>query len=471
MLQRLRRAITALDVSCWLALLLCLSGCSGGANSGLIKYYLEREATATTENFLRLDILGDFKPSFSISGTGFTADVPFDTILDARESTRLTADNFGEVLISITLYQESGRPYLQDQLTWKSSPEVPPTPEPYFSEDASADAWVYLVLPATRGRNVKEVWVEGDLDPALSAGRYYDIPGDDQVLIQLSDGDGIKNLKVKYRNIFGTEGPMMETQIARKSQPPTQCSATPVASKTATGYVRTRIAAVNDGPLAFRIEGDVETVKDYRSFENTTDELIVLSPGEGSKTLKVKIRDAAGNTCEDIPLTITYDRSYVPGSVSFQNQSLWTDESSLVILPEFDYLPGDNVSMYISGNVVASDVTFQWIPMADSVNVTLTPTSGTRHVIVQYRKDETLMAEVTASIFLKPFVQINGSGATVDVIPSQILGADSLTLTGCTQSYVQVAYAPSYECTKAATEATITYHLSDGSTVTRSAAF
>jgi hypothetical protein len=459
------------ELGLWLLALLLLSGCGGGTNSGLIKYYLEREATATTVNTLRLEILGDFKPSFSITGTGFTADVPFDSILPARESTQLQADAWGEVFIEITLYQENGKPYLQDRLSWKSSQEVPPLPEPYFSEDASADAWVYLVLPATRGRNVKEVWVEGDLDPALSAGQYYDIPGDDQVLLQLSEGDGIKHLKVKYRNIFGTEGAMMETEIARKSQGPTACAAVPVALKTATGYVRTRIQATNDGPLSFRVEGDVETLKSYRTFENVTDELILLSPGEGSKQVKVKIRDAAGNACEDIPLTILYDRSYVPGSVAFQDQSLWTDDSTVVVLPEFDYLPGDNVSMHISGNVVASDVTFHWIPMADSVNLTLTPTSGTRHVIVQYRKDETVMAEVTASIFLKPYVQINGSGATVDVIPSDIIGAQALTVIGCLQSYVQVAYASSYLCTKAAAEATITYHLSDGTTVTRSAAF
>lgn len=452
-------------------LLLLISSCGGGSNSGLIKYYLEREATATTQNTLRLEILGDFKPSFSITGKGFTADVPFDTVLELRDSTLLNADKFGEVFIDITLYQENGKPYLQDRLSWKSSPEVPPTPEPYFSEDASADAYVYLVLPATRGRNVKEVWVEGDLDAALSAGQYYDIPGDDQVLLKLSDGDGIKNLKVKYRNIFGTDGPMMETAIARKSQPPTDCAAQPIATKTATGYVRTRISATNDGPLYFRVEGDVETLKSDQTFENATEELIILSPGEGSKKIKVKIRDAAGNTCPDIPLTLSFDRSYVPGSVTIQGQSLWTDDPNIIILPEFDALPGDNVSMYIGGNVIASPVTFQWIPMQTSVNVTLTPVSGTRHVIVQYRKDETVMAEVTASTFLEPYVQISGSGAQVNLIPSDIIGTTSLTVTGCTQTYVQVAYAPSFPCTKAAAQATITYHLQDGSTVTRSAAF
>jgi hypothetical protein len=450
---------------------LVLSACGSGSNTGLIKYYLEREATATTSNVLRLETLGPFQPKFSLSGSGFVADIPLDTVLELREATSLTADQFGEVSLTLTLYQENGKPYLQDKLVWKSSPEVPPAPEPYFSEDASADAWVYLVLPSTRGRNVREVWVEGDLETSVAAGQYYEIPGDDQVLIQLSEGDGIKKLKVKYRNIFGTDGPVMETQIVRKGQPPTECSATPVALTTATGNVRTRIRAMNDGPLAFRVEGDVATVKEYRTFEEMTDEVITLSPGEGTKSLKVKIRDAAGNFCEDIALTLTYDRSYTPGSVAFQSQTLWTDEPDVIILPQFDYLPGDNVSMFISGNVMASESTFQWVPYSDSVNVTLTPTNGTRHVIVQYRKDETLMAEVTASIFLKPYVLINGSGATVDVIPSNIIGAQSLTLTGCVEPYVEVPYATSYSCTKAATEAIITYHLSDGSTVTRSAAF
>jgi hypothetical protein len=455
----------------WLPFLLLLSACGGGANSGLIKYYLERNATATTGNILHFEIQGEFTPSFSISGSGFTADVPLDTMLAVQPQTQLSANQFGEVTIRLTLYQENGKAYLQDSLVWTSSPEVPPAPDPYFSEDASADAYVYLVLPADRGRNVKEVWVAGDLEASVSAGQYYEIPGDDQVLLQLSEGDGLKRLRVKYRNIFGTEGAEIEATIVRKSQPPTACRATPVASTTATGAVRIRLEAENEGPLAYRVEGAVETLKDYRSFEDSTEELVALSPGEGSKKLTVKIRDAAGNTCQDIPLTITYDRSYVPGSVSFQSQSLWTDDPNQVILPKFDFLPGDNVSMSISGTVVATESTFQWIPYAESANVTLTPSSGTRHVIVQYRKDETLMAEVTASIFLKPYVQINGLGATVDVIPSNIIGAESLTVSGCVQSYVQVAYASSYQCTKAAAEATITYHLRDGSTVTRSAAF
>lgn len=449
--------------------LLVLLGCGEGTNSGAIKYYLQRAATATTSNELRLEVQGPLRPKFSFTGKGFTAEVPFDTMLDLRESTLLTADQFGEVFLDITLYQENDRPYLSDRLSWKSSPEVPPEPEPTFSEDASADAYVYLILPTTRGKNVQEVWVEGDVEPA--AGQYYPIPGDDQVLLRLSEGDGIKSIRIKYRNIFGTDGAFIETSIARKSQPPINCTATPVATKTATGAIRMRVAADNDGPLYFRVEGDVETLKEYRSFDEVTDEYTGLAGNEGIKHLTVKIRDAAGNFCEDIPLAITYDRSYVPGSIAYLGDLIWTDDPTVVIIPKFDFLPGDNVTMSISGTVAASAETFQWIPFQDSLPVTLTPTNGTRHVIIQFRKDATLMAEVTSPIFLKPYVLINGAGAVVDVIPSNIVGATSLTILGCAESYVRVAYASSFVCTRAAAAATVTYYLKDGSSVTRSQVF
>ncbi len=434
--------------------LLIFMGCGSGTNSGAVKYYLQRAATNTLDNHFILEIQGKFTPMYSINGQGFTASVPFDTILDAQESTLITADQFGEVFLDITLFQENRMAYLQDRLSWKSSLEVPPDPNPYFSEDASKDAFVYLVLPASRGRNVQEVWVEGDLETAVAAGQYYDIPTDDQLLVHLSEGDGIKNLRVKYRNIFGTDGNSVDLQILRKGQPPVQCQATPVATTTATGLVRTRIQAINDGDLYFKVEGDVDTVKDYQSFTASIDEVISLSAGEGLKNLTVKIRDKAGNFCDDIALQITYDRSYLPGAVTIQNNALWTDDPDIIILPQFDQLAGDDISMYISGTIAATADTFQWIPYAETVNVNLSPVDGTRHITVQFRKDLTLMSEVAVAIYLKPFVLINGSGAVVSVVPSNIIGARALTITGCTESYVEVAYASSYSCTRSAALAT-----------------
>jgi hypothetical protein len=75
--------------------LLMLTGCGSGNNTSAVRYYLEREATATTQNRLYLEIKGEYRPSFSLSGEGFTADVALDTIVGARDATELTADQFG----------------------------------------------------------------------------------------------------------------------------------------------------------------------------------------------------------------------------------------------------------------------------------------------------------------------------------------------------------------------------------------
>jgi hypothetical protein len=448
--------------------LLMLTGCGSGNNTSAVRYYLEREATATTQNRLYLEIKGEYRPSFSLSGEGFTADVALDTIVGARDATELTADQFGSVEITLSLYQEDNRPYLTEVLPWKSSPEVPGTPEAYFSEDASADAWVYLIVPTSRGRNVKEVWVEGDI---AEGGGFYDIPSDDQVLIQLSDGDGLKSLRVRYRNIFGTEGATANLVIARKSKPPLNCRALPVAPKTATGLIRTRILADNEGPLAFKVEGDVQTALAYRSFTDQTDEWIELSAGEGRKNIKVKIRDAAGNTCPDVPLSIVYDRNFRPGALRIEGDPIWTDDPLVTLLPSFERLEGDNIAMYISGGVVDDEQTFQWIPFRERLSVSLSPTHGTRHVIVQFRQDETVISEVTTPVFLRPFVMVSGTGASVQVIPSNIIGLLNLTLEGCAETYLRVAYASSFNCTPTAGAATITYYLQNGTSLTRSAAF
>ncbi len=460
-----------MSLNCFYLCLMILLGCSSGANSGSVKYYLEREATATKSNTLRLDILGNFAPKFSLSGTGFTADVALGEMLEAQDVTTLTSDDFGQVTINIMLFQENDRAYLSDSLTWKSSPEVPPVPEPYFSENASADAWVYLVLPSSKGKNVKEVWVEGDLDASVSSGKYYDIPNDDQVLLQLSEGDGIKNLQIRYRNIFGTDGDPTDLQIVRKSVGPQNCRANPVSSATATGSIRTRIQADNDGPLYYKIQGDIATEAAFIKFTDSVDEWIELSAGEGKKSITVKIKDAADNPCEDIDLVITYDRSYAPGAISIQGEPLWTDSEEIVILPQFDHLAGDDITMSISGGVLASATTFQWIPYTEQMTVTLTPTNGTRHVIVQFKKDSTVMSEVSVPIYLKPYVLINGTGAVVQIASSNIIGLSSMTVTGCSEAYIDIPYSASLTCTKSGPEASVTYKLTDGTSVTRSASF
>ncbi len=455
----------------WLFLPLVLLAACGSDSHNVqpsVKYYLEQAATGTTSNALRLEA-GDFKPKFSLSGTGYVADVPFDVIQDFKERTELTADDFGQVDVKVTLYQEDDKPYIADTLTWKSSGEIPPKPEPYFSETASSDDYVYLVFPASRGKNTQEAWVAGDLDPTVADGSFYPIPKDDQVLIKLGPGDGMKTVKVRYRNIFGALSVATELSILKKAQPPANCKATPVALKTATGSIRIRLQADNDGPLFYKITGDVDQEKGYISFTDTLDAVVGLSPGEGVKRLTVKMKDEAGNFCvNEMKLAITYDHTYVPGSLTLEGQPIWTNDVNVVALPAFDHLPGDNITMQIMGNVLASSFTLQWIPFAERVPLVLTPSSGPRHVIVQYRQDDTLMAEVDVVVFLNPYIIVNGAAPSQTLTIGNITGATDITITGCVESYQHVPFLAVYPCTKASANAVVTYNLVDGTQLTLS---
>ncbi|RZA24387.1 MAG: hypothetical protein EOP10_10060 [Proteobacteria bacterium] len=457
-----------------LASILFACGQEGGKGAGEVKYYLAQAATSTISNSLILEVEGDFKPNFSVRGKGFTSSVEAGVSTAFQKQTELTAETFGEVAVEITLYQENGKPYLVDTLIWKSSGEVPPLPSPYFSEIVSADAYVYLVFPnkLLRGKNTTEVWLEGDLSESPE-GHYETIPSDDQVLVKLSDADGMKTVRVKYRNIFGAHSALVTLMIEKKSVGPKECKAQPIASKTASGTIRTRIEAINEGPLYYKVTGDVDSPHDFVEFTDVIEEYIVLKGAEGSKRLTVQIKDQAGNVCPAIPLSIDYDRSYVPGKVTVLNDLLWTDSSQITLLPRYDQFTGDHIEMLITGGVIAGANTFHWIPYSESVPIDLSPTNGTRHVLVQFRRDQTPMLEVTTAIFLKPYVIIQGAGPPYQVIPGNILGTEKITLIGCLESYTNVSYQDVFPCSPTVSAGSftidVTYYLKDGTSLTRSA--
>ncbi len=453
----------------FLFLLSC--GKNGENATGDVRYYLERNASSTVTNSLYLEATGNFKPSFSISGKGFKASVPSDTRLPYQEKIELTAETFGEVHVEITLYQENEKAYLTDSISWKSSGEVPPKPKAYFSELMTSDAYVYLVFPNVllRGKNTTEVWVEGDLATSPE-GSYFTIPSDDQVLIQVSETDGPKNIRIRYRNIFGAHGDWQDLSIERKSIGPKNCKATPIAQKTASGYIRTRISAENDGPLLYKVTGDVASARDYTQFEVQTEEWINLSPGEGMKSIVVKMKDLAGNPCPDLPLQIDFDSTYVQGRVRLEGEPLWTDNPDVILLPEYDRLEGDIIEMKITGAVLPGSQTFAWIPFSDRVPVTLTPTNGTRHVLVEFRKDGATMLEVTASVFLRPYIFVQNTGSPYSIYVGNILGTKSLSIDGCLEVYEQVPFQEVFPCTAPGARPlnfSVHYQLPDGTEISR----
>jgi hypothetical protein len=215
------------------------------------------------------------------------------------------------------------------------------------------------------------------------------------------------------------------------------------------------------------VTGDVATLRDYIEFEDSTEEYIELLGAQGRKNITVEIKDAAGNSCPDIKLAIDYDTSYVPASLVIEGNPLWTDSPDIYILPHFDQLEGDVVEMKVTGNVLVNANSFQWLAYSERLPITLSPSAGTRHVIVEFRKNGTPLGEVSKSVFLRPYVIVTGSAPNQKVVPGNIVGTVNLTLTGCTEVYNHVVYQEEYSCTKQGTEAIVTYYFADGSTVTR----
>jgi hypothetical protein len=376
--------------------------------------------------------------------------------------------------LTVTFYQENGMAYIIDDLGWEYNTEVPPQPKAYFSEEATSDQGVFLIFNRKSVSNVEEAWIEGDLDESFTpAGAYYALPTDDQVILKLSAADGLKTIKVKYSNVFGTEGPELILTILKKSTAPANCSAVAVSPKTGSGFTRIRVGAVNDGPLYYKIIGDVDPLKDYTEFAGPTEDVwVTLTAGDGNKNLVAYIRDVAGNVCEPIPISVEMVTGWVPGAVSIQDNPIWTDNPVVTVLPQFDHFEGDDVTMYISGGVIAGSNTFQWIPYAETVDVTLSPAEGTRHVIVSYKKDGSQVSEVTTSVFLRPNIYANSlGGLSYNIVPSDIIGMTSMTISGCVESYVNVPFSAALSCTKSAAAVTATYYFSDGTSVTRSVSF
>ena len=166
-----RLHVAALSVlACFFAI-----GCSKDpANDATIKYYLERAATAVKENALIMESKGAYTPKFAISGTGFSAEINLNQVMPLRERTLLTTDEFGSFNVGISIFQENDLPFLSDSLSWRSSDEVPPFPIVSFTEEATNDDQVSLVVSLIDAKDIADIWVEGDLAAEDASGKFLD---------------------------------------------------------------------------------------------------------------------------------------------------------------------------------------------------------------------------------------------------------------------------------------------------------
>lgn len=432
--------------------------------AGSLKYFLDRAATNKLTNALNLIIPDAVSYTFSIDGEGFEADVEKKKAHTPKSKLALTYSDKTTYSMQLRIFQSDGAVLIKDEMTWEYSDEVPPAPDIIFEEEATSDTKVNLVASTARGKNTKELWVEGDV-PDSEKG-WHTIPETGVVPIVVTEADGIKNITVHYRNIFGTEGSSLDLSILKKSVGPINCSISSNTLITATGIVKFEVSATNDGPLYYAAIGDVSGTGAYTKFTalTTFDGTLLATTNK----VKIRVRDVASNFCPDKDFTLTYDAAHLSQSITVLNNALWTDTPTITVLPTLDYLPSDTVLMYLYGDIVSDANTVQWLTYSASTSVQLNPSDGNRAVRVKYKVNGTLGDEQLVLIYLKPFISLQGSSSPFTLVPSEFAKISSMTITGCSQTYSAVAFSSTLPCT-ASTGTTIsaTYNLPDGTSVAR----
>ena len=136
-----------------------------GKRYPLFDFYMEFDATNRPENtlLLRSGSSGEFL--YSLSAVNVDAEVALDTVIPVQEQTQLKFEEEGEYTINVKVYLADGTFYHEKTLTWKYDQSIEMAPTVGFSEEASNDEHVNLLIAGNVSQNVDEIWIEGDLDP------------------------------------------------------------------------------------------------------------------------------------------------------------------------------------------------------------------------------------------------------------------------------------------------------------------
>ena len=452
-----------------LTMLFCLqcAKVGGTVSMGNASYALNRAATNIKTNTLNIHLDHPDGYTFSIEGTGFEADIAIGVKVPIQELVHLTYTEEGSYQLILKIFQSDGAIIMEDVLPWEYSTEVPPDPVVSFSEVATSDDKVLLLVDLNKGIHTNELSVVGDVGNYPS--KWHKIEADGTVPLQVSAADGLKKMVVKYRNIYGTESRnSLNIQILKKSIGPKNCAVTVDNTTTATGQVRMQLSALNDGNLYYLPLGEVTSTGTFTRFSNQTTATVSLLGGPGVYKLTMQLRDIAENYCPTTSFTVTYDPTHTSEGISVENNALWTDNPVINVLPRIDHVGSDVVEMNISGDIVPSATTFQWISYQAITSVQLSPVDGNRFVRVQYRLNGTQSVVRSVAIFLTPYLRSTGASSPYQLELSNIVGLTSVSITGCTEVYDHIAYQSTVTCTSPTPPVTATYYLKDGTSVSRS---
>lgn len=214
------------------------------------------------------------------------------------------------------------------------------------------------------------------------------LPGEYLIWVQIKDEAG-----------HSTE---QEFKITIDSSPPQPAQLT-ITEGEKTKSTSIGLNIISDDAESMFISGDV--VKDGNTFQwisyrkNIT---VNLSGTDGKKTIKVKLRDSAGNESAETSVSITLDReSPYELSLAISDKSDGAQAKYITTRSAYLVISAKNaVEMYISGDVDKDFNTYRWVSYKTSIKVNLTEGDGEKSVSVKFRNQRWIESDPIRSTII-----------------------------------------------------------------------
>ena len=448
-----------------LSFFLYLLGCgsSGSQNLGGITYYLEFPGTHSGD--LKLVFEGDNPSHFFIKlenpSAGLSFDQPTNLMIPIPHGgIKALATQGGDNTFDFTLYNADGGVLSKENIAFDYDKVIPDAPPLAFSEKATKDTQVQLLVSTFRDERYKEIFLEGDVDPEY-AGRWLEINQADRVDFHVTRGEGLKTVNVKLRNTYNAITDFMPYSIYLDQTKPQNCHVELASNTVGSPQANLRISADDSLDLTYRVLGDTIEATSFKDITSGETAWVSLGKEEGVKNLQVYIGDAAQNFCDPITLEVTFDKSYEPIGLSLKNNPYYTNNQLVTIKPRIDTFDTSKVEMFIDGGV-EGEGTHEWVPFAAQKEISLKEGTGNRFIYIKYRDQGGETVKVHTQIYLQPFARYHAASASLAL--SRMVGVQSVTIKGCSESYEAIEpESSSLACQPKEDSGSVIWSFADGS--------
>ena len=296
-----------------------------------------------------------------------------------------------DYLVSVSLEDKAGHRSEDDTLSLTID-NTPPQDVDFDVAQGSRSEVRSVKLTFTAG-DAAEILILGDLVPDSNVMRWTPVP--DELIVNLTPGDGEKGIKVKFRDEAGNETEFISKKVILDEKPPEILS-----------------LSTEDEREIYKPGDKVIFILRLKPEPGLIATIHISSQSAGYDSGEIEMKaDQEGN------FTYTWDTTGLKGADDYSVQAKVTDplsrESSSELKIALDDMPPlnpqltvndgaritayrevtlqlkaeDASQIFISGDLVEDDNTFKWIPYTERLRVTLTKGNGEKLIYVLFRDE------------------------------------------------------------------------------------